>query len=72
MDFFKDLTHLVTRNQRSAEKQYELYAGEHSKYEWDGDLFHELLMRRTVNDALYQEHGRTVNQMLKTTLESFQ
>lgn len=71
MDFFKELTQSIARNKTSTYKQYESQFEESLAFE-DGELFHDLVKRREVTLALYNEHGKTVNQMLKTTLESFQ
>lgn len=71
MDFFKELTHSIARNKTSAYKEYKS-GYEESLADGDTELFHNLLMRKDVTFAIYNEHGKTVNQMLKTTIESFQ
>lgn len=71
MDFFKELTQSIARNKTFTYKQYESQFEESLAAE-DGELFHDLMTRREVTLALYNEHGKTVNQMLKTTIESFQ
>ena len=71
MDFFKELTHSIARNKTSTYKEFK--AGfEESLAAEDSELFHNLVTRREVTFALYNEHGKTVNQILKTTIESFQ
>lgn len=70
MDFFKDQSESLARSRNSAYQEYK------SRYEEallseDGELFHKLTTRELVTREFYNEHGKTINQMLKTTLESF-
>ncbi|MCS3511786.1 type III secretion protein [Pseudomonas grimontii] len=71
MDFFKDQSESLARNKAAAYKQYKAQF-EESLEAGDSELFHDLVKRQLVTQELYNEHGKTVNQMLKTTLESFQ
>jgi uncharacterized protein YeaO (DUF488 family) len=71
MDFFKELTQSIARNKTTAYKEFESQYKESLEFE-DSQLFHDLLKRREVTLALYNEHGKAVNQMLRTTLDSFQ
>ncbi|KFF44282.1 MULTISPECIES: hypothetical protein [Pseudomonas] len=71
MDFFKELTHSIARNKTSTYKEFKS-GFEESLAAEDSERFHNLVTRREVTFALYSEHGKTVNQMLKTTIESFQ
>ncbi|UII72259.1 type III secretion protein [Pseudomonas sp. HN11] len=71
MDFFKEMTDSTARNKRSAYKEYESGFLE-SLAAQDGEWFINMLMRRDVTHALFNEHGKTIKQMLTTTFDSFQ
>lgn len=72
MDFFKDVADVTSKNKTSSHKAFYSYEKESMELGFDGTFFLDLMMRKNVTYALYSEHGRTVNQMLKTTIESFQ
>ncbi|MCR4538169.1 type III secretion protein [Pseudomonas sp. 18.1.10] len=70
MDFFKEQTHQVSRNKTSAYKDYES-GFEESLAAGDSDFFFHLVERREATFMLYNDFNKTVNQILKTTIESF-
>lgn len=71
MDFFKDQAHLLSRAKTSAYKEYQSGFNE-SLIAGDSELFSHLVLRREATFSLYNDYNKTVNQILKTTIDSFQ
>lgn len=71
MEFYKSFTSEVIRNRKNADKDFDAFFKEASVDNWDDEEFFRLSLNKELTNMFDQEHAKTIQQSLKTTIDFF-
>lgn len=71
MDFYKAFTSEVIKNRKQADNDFDTFFREASPDNWNDEEFFRLSMNKELANMFDQEHAKTVQQSLKTTIDFF-